>query len=75
MISICFRIRELRQAQKISQCQLAARLGLKSSSTIAMWEKGSRHPSSVMLPRLAKALGCTIDELYAHSPPEARPGA
>jgi len=67
VISICFRIRELRQAQKISQCQLAARLGLKSSSTVAMWENGSRHPSSTMLPRLAKALGCSIDELYNDS--------
>ena len=63
-MSTCFRIRELRQRSGITQAQLAASLGLKSSSTITMWEIGDRSPSSSILSRLADALGCTIDELY-----------
>lgn len=60
-----FRIKELREQREITRPQLAAILGLKSSSTVAMWETGDRRPSSAMLPQLANALGCTIDELYA----------
>ena len=63
-MSTCFRIRELRQKRGITQAQLAAGLDLKSSSTITMWERGDRRPPSVILPKLANALGCTIDELY-----------
>lgn len=64
-----FRIRELRQQRGITQAQLAKELNLKSSSTITMWEKGSRKPPSQMLPLLASVLGCTIDELFGRSPP------
>lgn len=60
-----FRIKELREKREITRPQLAASLGLRSSSTVAMWETGDRRPSSAMLPQLANALGCTIDELYA----------
>lgn len=60
----CFQIRELRQQRGITQAKLAAALDLKSSSTITMWERGDRRPPSVILPRLADALGCTIDQLY-----------
>jgi len=63
-ISNMFHIRELRQAKGFTQAQLAVRLGLKSSSTVTMWETGSRNPPSTVLPNLANALGCTIDELY-----------
>lgn len=64
MTPINLRIRELRRRKDMTQAQLASNLGLKSSSTVAMWEKGTRHPPSTMLPRLAAELGCTIDELY-----------
>lgn len=69
-MSTCFRIRELRQKKRITQAQLAANLGLRSSSTITMWETGDRTPSSSILPRLADALGCTIDELYERDSPD-----
>ena len=65
VIVINFRIRELRRRKDMTQAQLAATLGLKSPSTVAMWEKGIRRPPSTMLPRLAAELGCTIDELFS----------
>lgn len=64
VIFINFRIRELRQSQGMTQAYLAAKLGLKSQSTVAMWENGSRNPPSTILPTLADTLGCTIDELF-----------
>ena len=69
-MNTCFRIRGLRRRSGITQAQLAASLGLRSSSTITMWETGDRNPSSSILPRLADALGCTIDELYERDSPE-----
>lgn len=53
----------------MTQARLASNLGLKSQSTVAMWENGSRRPPSTMLPRLAAELGCTIDELFDRDPP------
>lgn len=64
IISVVFRIKELRQASGLTQSQLAAKLKLKSSSTVTMWENGTRRPPSVTLPVLADVLGCTIDALY-----------
>lgn len=74
-MNTCFRIRELRQQRGITQAQLAAGLDLKSSSTITMWERGDRRPPSVILPRLADMLGCTIDELYGRGGEEGRDSA
>lgn len=59
-----FRIRALRQAKGMTQAHLASRLSLRSSSTVAMWENGSRHPPSTTLPLLAQEFDCTIDELF-----------
>ena len=64
MTPIYFRIRDLRQARGMTQALLAKNLGLRSQSTVAMWENGTRRPPSKILPRLAEELGCTIDELY-----------
>lgn len=69
-INNTFRIREHRQRLGLTQSQLADRLGLKSPSTITMWELGSRNPPSTMLPDLADALNCTIDELFRRDPPQ-----
>ena len=72
----CFRIKELRQQRGITQAQLAEELGLRSSSTVTMWENGDRKPPSSILPRLADALGCSIDELFGRAPPsDARDSA
>ncbi len=63
-INANFRLRELRAARGLSQAELSRMLGLKSSSTVTMWENGRRHPPCMTLPRLADALHCTIDELF-----------
>ena len=49
----------------IMQKDLADRLGLRSNATVCMWESGERRPSTDMLPKIAQALNCTIDELFA----------
>lgn len=69
MTPIYFRIKELRLQANLTQAQLAKNLGLKSQSTVAMWETELRRPPSIILPRLAEELGCTIDELFAREPP------
>ena len=66
-MNACFRIRELRQTAGLTQAQLAFRLGLKSPSTVTMWESGARKPPSTLLPKLAHALHCTVDELYTRA--------
>ena len=66
-MNTCFRIKELRQSAGLTQAQLAFRLDLKSPSTVAMWENGDRKPPSTLLPRLAHALGVTVDGLYQDS--------
>lgn len=63
-LDTCFRIRELRQAAGLTQAELAFHLNLKSPSTVTMWETGDRKPPSTLLPRLAHALGVSVDDLY-----------
>lgn len=59
-----FRIKELRQTVGLTQAQLAARLDLKSPSTVTMWESGARRPPSIILPQLAAELNCKVQDLY-----------
>lgn len=58
-------IRALRQAAKLSQAELASKLGYQSNAIVAMWEAGDRNPPSAKLPALAQALNCSIDDLFA----------
>ena len=53
----------LRERAKMTQRELAEMLGVERSS-IAKWESGSAYPRAAQLPALAKALSCSIDELY-----------
>lgn len=57
------RIKELRESKNMTQKQLGAKIGTKQS-TISGWELGDRTPSVRMLPQIAKALGCRIEELF-----------
>ena len=56
-----------RLAAGLSQKELAERLGTVQSA-ISAWESGEKMPRASQLPELAKALNCSIDELY--QPPE-----
>ena len=53
----------LRKECNLTQCELAKQLGVRQS-TIAMWESGEVMPTADKLPRIAKILGCTIDDLF-----------
>lgn len=57
-------IKRLRKSMGITQVKLAEMVGV-GSSTVTQWETGARRPTVDMIPRLAKALGCSIDELFA----------
>ena len=56
------RIRELRIAQKLSQQELATKLGI-DRSTVAKWETGTHSPRTDKLRQLAKVLNCSLEEL------------
>ena len=58
-----------RKAAKLTQTDLARVLETTKES-IRGWELGLYWPSAKVLPEMAKALGCTIEELYQE--PEAR---
>lgn len=55
-------IKEARQLKGITQEQLAKMLGI-TQGAVAQWENGLTHPSFEMLPKVAEALGLTVDEL------------
>ena len=56
----------LRQAAGISQIQLADFLGV-GQGTIAFWERSEKPPRGEVLPKMAKALGVSVDELLVET--------
>lgn len=58
------RIKELRDAQDLTQAQLAAAAGM-SRSQLAMIEVGKRPANTIRLRAIAKALGVEPDELFS----------
>ena len=57
------RIRELRQSKNMAQYYLASEMGV-SQSVVANWESETALPRTRELPRLARVLDRTIDELF-----------
>lgn len=57
------RVGLLRQAAGFTQATLAEMVGLARSS-IANIERGEQEPGATMVPKLARALGVTCDELF-----------
>lgn len=57
-----FRLKELRETAKISQMELAQKLGVKQS-TISTWERGRRDPDTDTVKKLAEIFGVSIDYL------------
>jgi transcriptional regulator with XRE-family HTH domain len=56
------RLQRLRQAAGMSQSQLAARAGVPLPS-LRNWEQDKRTPSLDAAAKVAKAIGCTLEEL------------
>lgn len=59
-----------REQLGLSQEQLAKKLGIRQS-TVAMWETQKNFPRSDKLPLLARALQCSIDDLFINNDKEA----
>lgn len=60
-------LRARRKKAGLTQPKLAELVGT-SRQSILQWETGDYWPSASWLPKLAKACGCSIEELYY--PPE-----
>ena len=63
------KIREYREKRGLTGAQLAQRVGV-DDTTVCAWESGRINPRAEKLPRLADALGCTIDELFGRQAAE-----
>ena len=63
------KIKKLRISQNISQKDMSKILGI-SQSALCMYESGQRKPSIELLPKIAKVLNCTVDELLKVDEPE-----
>ena len=57
-------IKRRRQAAKISQFEMAKLLGV-TQSAVSQWENGVVFPNTKLLPKIAKVLGCSIDEIMS----------
>ena len=60
-------IRVLREQKKLTQAELAARIGV-SSKTVSKWETGKGLPDISLLQPLAQALGVSVIELMNGEP-------
>ena len=56
------KIAELRKAAGYTQKDLAKLLDVDQSA-VSMWESGKTKPMRKLHPKLANALGCTIEDL------------
>lgn len=61
------RIKMLRKELKLTQEELALKLGLKGKSSIANYEKGTISPSDDIKLQMAKLFHCSIDYLMGLS--------
>lgn len=55
-------IKKLRVAAGLTQVQFAKKLNV-DQSTVSLWESGKSKPHKKLHKKMAKILGCTVDEL------------
>ena len=60
-------IKELREKNKITQVQLAEKLGV-SDKTVSKWETGKGYPDITLLEPIADALRVSVAELITGKP-------
>lgn len=60
-------IKQLRERQKMTQAELAERIGV-SSKTVSKWETAKGLPDISLLQPLAQALGISVIELFSGQP-------
>lgn len=66
-VKLAKRIRQLRIEAKLSQPQLAMRIGFKDKQIVNNYEINGANPTAYNLILLAKALNVTVDELLDFS--------
>ena len=64
-------IKELREKNKITQVQLAEKLGV-SDKTVSKWETGKGYPDITLLEPIADALRVSVAELITGNPVRMR---
>lgn len=62
----------MRRQFPISKAQLARKLGVHRSH-ITLLEQGLRQPSTKLLFRMSKVLGCPVTEIYEYLPSDQKP--
>ena len=62
------RVKELRHAAGITQVQLGETIGV-AQNVVSQWETEVALPRVRQLPDLARALNCSIDDLFAQPEP------
>ena len=62
----CVTLQRLRNKKKMTQQQVAAKLGV-SPVTVSVWELGRRVPEPHVFPRIAQLFGTTVDNLLGYS--------
>ena len=65
-MAIGHNIRAIRLHGLMSQDDLAKQLGI-TQGAVSQWELGNKNPRAAMLPKIAKVLNCTVDELLTES--------
>ena len=65
------KIRELREAKRMTQAELA-RAVKASKTTVCLWESGARRPGLDYLLALADVFGCPVDVILGRDRPEKR---
>ena len=60
-------LKELREAQGLSQAALAAELGV-CPQAVGKWERSESDPQWSMALKLTKALKCTLSDLFKSEP-------
>lgn len=64
-------LRARRKAAGVTLEELGEAVGC-TGAAIGMWERGEAQPSADRLPRLAIALGCSIDDLFREAEEDRR---
>lgn len=64
---LVLRIRAFRKLKRLTQQQLADRMGV-SVAVLGSLERGTRRPDSKLMQRIAESLGIDYDELTGNEP-------
>ena len=64
-------IKKLRLAAGLTQEQLAKKVDVDQSA-VSLWEAGKAKPLRKIHKKLAKVLGCSIDDLLKEEPPDGK---